>query len=70
MASGWRKPERTLDVVVDEKMRVLEDFYIVDKSSYGEIRSQLICAIQEHSNFNPDSVADRFAKDLISKKLV
>lgn len=70
MARGWCKPERTIDVVVEEKMQVLEDFYIVDSNNYDEIKSMLICAIREHPLSSPDSVADRVAKDLISRKLI
>ena len=68
-ARGWYKPERTLDMIVEEKMHVLEDFYAVDKENYDEVKSDLICAIREHPTFDPDAVADRFARDLIMQKL-
>lgn len=68
LRNGTSEP-RTLDQIVEEKMEVLEDFYIVDIWNYDEIKSALICAIKEHPMSNPDYVADRFVKDLITKKL-
>lgn len=60
---------RGIDLIVEEKLSVLEDFYIVDDNNRDEIKRDLICAIREQPTTNPDSVADRFAKALIARKL-
>ena len=61
--------EKTMNQIIEEKLQVLEDFYIVDNSNREEIKKAIVCAIRENPKSNPDYVVDRFAKNLIANKL-
>jgi hypothetical protein len=70
MSRQKRTPEeKIIERIVEEKLNVLEDFYIVDDNNREDIRKELVCAIRENPNSHPDYVADRFAKNLIANKL-
>lgn len=69
MNKYYESKERTVRQVVDEKIKVLEDFYIVDIDNEYTIRKKLIAEIESHPNSDPDVIADRVARTLISNKL-
>jgi hypothetical protein len=54
---------------VDAKMKVLREFYIVDKTNEFEIRTMLHGAIQAQPNKDYELVLDRVAHKLIEEKL-
>lgn len=59
----------SVDEAVDAKMKVLEEFYIVDKMNYDEIKSQLLEAIKSQPGKDYELVLDRVAHTLIAAKL-
>lgn len=74
----WRKqgrdvsdyePKRDVKQAIDEKIRVLKDFYIVDNSNEKTIRAQMQAEITKRPDVEFDRVLDSFAKKLIDKKL-
>ena len=62
-------PLRGVKEAINEKIRVLKDFYIVDKTNEDEIRNQMQAEIERRSDVDYDRVLDSFAKKLIDKKL-
>lgn len=60
---------RTVEKAIEEKMKVLEEFYVVDKNNEREIRAMLWEAIHKYPNRDFDIVLDQVAKALISEKL-
>lgn len=63
-------PVRTMEMVICEKLKVLREFYVIN--NYEEekrIRADLSMAIRNEPYSDMDSVADRFARTLISEKL-
>lgn len=61
-------PKRGIKQAINEKIRVLKDFYIVDKSNEETVRAQMQAAIDERPNVEFDRVLDSFAKKLIGEK--
>lgn len=59
---------RTEKMVVDEKMKVLEELCVVDKKNRDEIRAVLFEEIHKYPDTDMDRVVDRVARMLISKK--
>ena len=59
---------RTVEMVVDEKKKVLEELYVVDEKNYNDVRAQLFSEIHKYQNVDADRVADRVARMLISKR--
>ena len=66
-AGEYKKP--TKEEAVKAKMKVLREFYIVDKSNEEEIKSYLWQEILKHPNTDYESVLDHAARVLIDKKL-
>ena len=67
---NYYKPVRTMEMVVNEKIQVLKDFFVVNNDDEEkQTRTDLIIAIRSEPDSDMDSVADRFAKTLISEKL-
>ena len=66
---GYYKAIRTVDTIVNEKIKVLREFYVVDIHNEESIRNMLLKAINERPDSNPDAIADRIAKSLIAAKL-
>ena len=64
---GERKP--TVKQAVAEKMKVLREFYIVDKTNESEIKSELMAAIKARPDADYEVVLDQVAHRLISEKL-
>lgn len=60
---------RTLKQAVTEKMKVLREFYIVDKDNEQKIEQQLISAVNAEPGTHFDIVLDRVAHTLIEQKL-
>lgn len=63
----YTKP--TKEQAVKAKMKVLKDFYIVDRNNAAEIESYLWDEIVKHPNTDYESVLDHAARVLIDKKL-
>lgn len=63
------QPVRTTEMIVNEKIRVLHEFYIVDGNNEESIRNMLTKAIKDRPDSNPDAIADRIARSLIAEKL-
>lgn len=61
--------ERTLDQAIQEKIKVLKEFYVVDNRNEETIKQQLIDAVNAEPNKNFDIVIDRVAHTLIQRKL-
>lgn len=71
---GWYKdanyhPKRDLEKSVREKMKVLQDFYVVDEDNYDEIYEELIRPLRMHPERDIDAALDRAARNLIMGKL-
>lgn len=62
-------PQRGVKEAVDEKIRVLKDFYIVDTDNENTIRAQMKAELNRRSDVDFDRVLDSFAKRLIEEKL-
>lgn len=61
---------RTIDIIVDEKMKVLEELCVVDNKNHNDIRLQLLEEIRKYPDTDADRVADRVARALISRKFM
>lgn len=66
---GAYVPQRDAKQAIEEKIRVLKDFYIVDKSNEEPVRAQMQAELDKRPEVDFDIVLDRFAKKLIGKKL-
>lgn len=66
MAKYVAKP-RTVDMIIDDKLDVLEDFTIVTDKNRESIRNIFVKAIRDHSNSNVDTVVDNVAKTMIKE---
>lgn len=60
--------DRTVDMVVDEKIIVLEDMRVVDRKNENDIRTTLYKEIHKYPGTDPDIVVDRVARTLIAKR--
>lgn len=61
--------QRDVNDAINEKIKVLKDFYIVDKRNEEAVRAQMKAEIERRSDVDFDRVLDTFAKKLIDKKL-
>ena len=61
--------ERTLPQAIREKMKVLREFYVVDKNNEKEIKQKLLDAVRAEPDKNFDIVLDRVAHTMIERKL-
>lgn len=61
--------ERSLSQAIREKMKVLREFYVVDKNNEKEIKQMLIDAVKAEPDKSFDVVIDRVAHTLIERKL-
>lgn len=59
----------TVDKAIDNKIRVLKDFCIVNKGNEEDIRRRLKLAVADDPHTHFDVVIDRVAKQLISEKV-
>lgn len=62
-----RKP--TPKQAVNEKLRVLRDFYIVDDTNKKEYKKLLLDEVAKYPHRDPEIVLDQLASILIMKKL-
>lgn len=62
-----RRPSH-IKSLVNEKMKVLRDFYIVDSNNESQMKKLLEQAIGNHPNSDPQVVLDHAASVLIKKK--
>lgn len=62
-------PKRTVDQAVQEKIKVLEDFCIVDFRNREEVEQKLYDAVSAEPNSNFDLVLDRVAHSMIMNRL-
>ena len=69
MNKYYAPKERTVKQIVDEKIKVLDDFCIVNLENENAIRKKLLAEIEKHPNTDPDITADRVARTLITEKL-
>ena len=63
--SRGKKTADSIDELINEKMRVLEDFYVVNNENYNDIRYELKDAIKSSPKSDPAFVLDRVARNLI-----
>lgn len=61
--------KKTTKTIINQKMRVLKDFYVVDDDNEDYIRKQMERALKDHPNEDPEVVLDHFAHPLIQSKL-
>ena len=69
MGNFWASTNRSTKLVINEKIRVLRDFCIVDDSNEIAIRNRLLAEINSNPDKDPDIIADRIARRMISDKL-
>lgn len=67
--AGHYECRRTVDRAINDKMRVLKDFCVVNHTNEEEIRKMLVLAVRDDLNTHYDIVLDRVAKRLISEKI-
>lgn len=60
--------DRTVDMVVDEKIIILSEMCVVDRKNEKDIRAKLYEEIRKYPGTDPDIVVDRMARTLISKR--
>ena len=58
----------TMDAIVDEKMKVLEELCVIDDRENPTIRAKLVNAIKQHPESDMQVVVDRIAKTMIFEK--
>jgi hypothetical protein len=69
MGNFWATTNRTVKQVINEKIQVLRDFYIVDDDNELDIRKMLTEAINNAPDRDPDVVVDRIARNMITERL-
>lgn len=67
--SRYVPAERTLDQAIREKMKVLKEFYIVNKDNEEQIEQKLRAAVEAEPDKDFDIVLDRVAHTMIERKL-
>ena len=60
---------RTQERAIEEKLQVLRDFCIVDRTNEEDIRRRLKLAVADEPNTHYDIILDRIAKTMISEKM-
>lgn len=63
----YKPVTRTVDYIINEKIKVLREFHIVNTMNEDSIRNMLFIAIRDRPDSDPDVVADRIARSLISR---
>ena len=64
-----RYKNRTPELAIKEKLKVLREFNIVDDWNEADMKKKMEFAIAERPDIQCDRVLDGFARKLISKKL-
>ena len=57
---------RDVKSLVNEKLHILQDFGVVNSKNYGEIRNDLLKAIKQNPDRDPQVVLDRAARPIIN----
>ena len=65
----YHETRRTQEYAIDEKLQVLKDFCVVDRTNEEECRKMLLNAVNKEPNTHFDIVLDRVAKRMISEKI-
>lgn len=65
----YKSVTRTVDHIINEKIKVLREFHIVNTMNEDSIRNMLFIAVRDRPDSDPDAVVDRIAKSLIATKL-
>ena len=58
----------TIDVIVDDKMKVLSGLCVVDNKDYDSVRAHLIAEIKNHPDIDMQRMVDRIARTMIYEK--
>lgn len=61
--------KKTPKTIINNKIRVLKDFYVVDETNEDKLRKKMEQALKDHPNEDPEVVLDHFAHPLIQEKL-
>ena len=61
-------PKRGVKEAINEKIKVLKDFCIVDKTNEETFRARMKAEIERRPDVDFDRVLDSFAKNLIGEK--
>lgn len=69
MGNFYAPKERSVKQVINEKIQVLRDFYIVDDENENAVRKKLLAEISNAPDKDPDVIADRIARAMITEKL-
>jgi hypothetical protein len=59
----------TIGSLVNQKMQVLRDFYIVDENNEVKVREYLMQYLRDHPNHDPQIALDHAASPLIRDKM-
>ena len=66
---GHYETTRSQDRAIEEKLQVLRDFCIVDRTNEEEYRKVLLLALRKEPDTHFDIILDRVAKKLIGEKM-
>ena len=66
---GQRLNPKTVDSIINEKIKVLKDFCVVNVRNEESIRNKFIIAIRDNPNRDPNVIVDAIAKSLIVESL-
>lgn len=58
----------TIDVIVDDKMKVLTELCVADNKTYDSIRSRLVAEIRKYPDIDMQRIVDRVARTMIYEK--
>lgn len=65
----YYNPTRGSKQAIDEKIKVLKEFYVVDKDNEHIVRERLEKAVADHPDEDFDRIIDRVAWQMIEQKL-
>ena len=69
MGNFWAPKERTVKHVINDKLKVLRDFGVVDDENELSIKKKFTDAFINAPGKDPDIIADRIARTMIMEKL-
>ena len=58
----------TIDIIVDDKMKVLRELCVVDNKNDDAIRAKLVAAIRDNPTMDMQRIVDRVARKLIYER--
>lgn len=69
MGSSYiHKRAGTIDVIVNDKMKVLTELCVTDNKTYDSVRARLVAEIKNHPDIDPQRMVDRIARTMIYEK--